>query len=258
MCYSTFILYGGFSVFVVGVYFSYHGYHRSMKKQPVAVFDIDGTVYRSSLTIDLVEKLIDTGVFPKDARKDYEREREKWIRREGDYEAYVNKIVTVFWKHIKGIPYGTVADAAGEVIEDRRDRTYRHTRDMVHALKKKGYFLLAVSHSPKLIVDGFAYELGFDKAYGTLMETGPTGCFTGAGADIHLIGNKARIVERAVEKENLTLERSVGVGDTDSDIPFLEMVATPIAFNPNRRLYDEAKRRKWRVVVERKDVIYTL
>jgi HAD superfamily hydrolase (TIGR01490 family) len=229
-----------------------------MEKQPVAVFDIDGTIYRSSLTIDLVEKLIDSDVFPREARKGYETEREKWLERKGDYEAYTNKIVTVFWNHIKGIPYGVVADAAGEVIEARRGRTYRYTRDLVHALKKKGYFLLAISHSPKLIVDGFAYELGFDKAYGTLMETGPSGRFTGEGSDIHLIGNKARILERAIEKENLTLSKSVGVGDTDSDIPFLEMVEQPIAFNPNKRLYDEARRRQWKTIVERKDVIYEL
>src|SRR5258708_31586089 len=37
--------------------------------------------------------------------------------------------------------------------------------------------------------------------------------------------------------------RSLGVGDTESDVPFLEMVASPICFNPNKRLYRHAKRR---------------
>ncbi len=52
-------------------------------------------------------------------------------------------------------------------------------------------------------------------------------------ADEHLISNKANIVRRAVAKEGLTLHNSVGVGDTEGDIPFLEMVEKPICFNPN-------------------------
>jgi phosphoserine phosphatase len=50
----------------------------------------------------------------------------------------------------------------------------------------------------------------------------------------------------------------VGVGDTESDISFLELVEKPICFNPNKRLYTYAKRNDWKVVVERKDVIYEL
>ena len=41
-------------------------------------------------------------------------------------------------------------------------------------------------------------------------------------------------------------------------MPFLEMVENPICFNPNEKLYTEAKRQGWKVVVERKDVIYEL
>jgi phosphoserine phosphatase len=57
-------------------------------------------------------------------------------------------------------------------------------------------------------------------------------------------------------KENLILRGSVGVGDTESDIAFLKFVSRPICFNPNKKLYDHARRAGWEVVVERKDVIY--
>jgi phosphoserine phosphatase len=50
----------------------------------------------------------------------------------------------------------------------------------------------------------------------------------------------------------------VGVGDTDGDIPLLRKVETPICFNPNQKLYEHAKKEGWPVVVERKDVVYTL
>ncbi|MEK7208426.1 MAG: hypothetical protein AAB699_02660 [Patescibacteria group bacterium] len=70
--------------------------------------------------------------------------------------------------------------------------------------------------------------------------------------------NKAATLRRAVLKEGLTLAGSIGVGDTESDIPFLELVEQPICFNPNAKLYAHAKRRKWEVVVERKDMVYQI
>lgn len=227
-------------------------------RRKVAAFDIDGTVFRSSLVLELVERLVERGLFPPSASAAYEDERLEWLDRKGDYPSYINKVVKVFAKHIKGLAFEDVANLAGEIIEERRDRVYRYTRNLIKELKGDGYFLLAVSHSPKFIVDGFGYEQGFDKTYGTFYMTGALDRFTGEIEDEELIKNKAAILHRAVRKENLTIEGSVGVGDTESDIPMLELVETAIAFNPNAALYKHAKRRGWKVVVERKDVIYEL
>jgi HAD superfamily hydrolase (TIGR01490 family) len=228
------------------------------KKRPVAVFDIDGTIFRSSLLIELVEELVKRGIFPEDARKTYEDAHQDWLNRKGEYGPFIKKVVLSFAKHAKGAPYGEVADVAGEIIEAKKGRVYRYTRDLVDELKAKGYFLLAVSHSPKFIVDGFAYELGFDKSYGTFYDTGASGRFTGEILEEHLIMNKSAVLARAVEKEELTLIGSVGVGDTESDVSMLTMVERPIAFNPNRLLYRHAKKHNWEIVVERKDVIYEM
>ncbi|MDO8562073.1 MAG: HAD-IB family hydrolase [bacterium] len=224
----------------------------------VAVFDVDGTIFRSSLLISLVDRLIQTGAFPKNAERVYERARTRWLDREGDYEEYIQAVIAAFQKHLKGIHYSVLADAAEEVVDVQERHVYRYTRDLLADLKKKGYFLLAVSHSPKTILDKFCPRLGFDKVYGSMYEIGPQELFTGEVIDAHLIYNKANIIKRAVLKENLTLEGSIGVGDTESDIPFLEMVSEPICFNPNQKLYRYAKRMGWKVVVERKDVVYEL
>ena len=227
-------------------------------KQKVAVFDVDGTIFRSSLLIQLVNRLIENDAFPIKARKVYAREYEKWLNREGGYQEYIHAVVQAFNKYLKGVHYGALADAAEEVVEGQWKRVYRYTRGLLQDLKDRDYYLLAVSHSPKTVLDKFCPRMGFDKAYGIVYEIGPQECFTGKAVDEHLILNKAKILQRDVEKENLTLMHSVGVGDTESDIPFLEMVARPICFNPNSNLYTYAKRMKWKVVVERKDVVYEL
>lgn len=229
-----------------------------MEKRRVAVFDVDGTIFRSSLLIQVVNRFIEKQVFPPETRDVYEREYERWLNREGDYEEYIDAVVRAFVGHLKGVHQSELVEAADGLVKEQWKRTYRYTRDLLKHLKEKDYFLLAVSHSPKMVLDKFCPKLGFDKVYGLMYELGPQDRFTGEVMDPHLIFNKAAIVRRAVEKEGLTLAHSIGVGDTESDIPFLELVARPICFNPNQKLYRTAKRLKWKVVVERKDVIYDL
>ncbi len=227
-----------------------------MKK--VAVFDVDGTIFRSSLLIQVVSKLIEKKAFPADAARIYEREYLRWLDREGDYQEYIDAVVRAFVGHLKGVHYSALADSAEEVVEAQWKRVYRYTRDLIKDLKARDYYLLAVSHSPKTVLDKFCPRLGFDKSYGMVYEIGPQELFTGNVVDEHLIFNKANILKRALEREGLTLEHSYGVGDTETDVPFLEMVAQPICFNPNAKLFRHAKRMKWKVVVERKDVVYEL
>jgi len=225
-----------------------------MKK--VAIFDIDGTIFRGSLLIELVEVLIERGIFKVEARKIYQAQKIRWLDRQGDYEAYINAVVSAFMKNLKGVSYADFKDASETVVARYQDRTYRYTKELVAELRQKGYYLLAISLSPKGIVDTFCKRLGFNKMYGMIYDLGPTDRFTGTVTDPHLIHNKGNILRRALLKENLTLKGSIGVGDTESDISFLELVEKAICFNPNEKLYKYARRNKWKVVVERKNVIY--
>jgi len=229
-----------------------------MKKRKVAIFDVDGTIFRSSLLIELVEELVAKKIFPKEAISVYSRAETRWLDRSGDYEDYIMAVVRAFMKYLKGVSYRDFDKISEEIIARHKDRTYRYTRNLIKELKKKKYFLLAISQSPKTILDKFCLRLGFDKVYGRIYELGPTDRFTGGVVDEHLIRNKAAILRRAIERSNLTLKGSVGVGDTEGDTSFLELVDCPICFNPNAKLYREAKRNKWQVVVERKDVVYEI
>lgn len=226
--------------------------------QPVAFFDIDGTVFRSSLLIELVEQLITDEVFSPEVRDEYSFEYRAWRDREGSYEDYVTAVVRAYIKHIKGVFYGDLADIGRQVVARQSKHVYRYTRDLIAELKKQNYFVVAISQSPKTILDEFCAQHGFDKVYGRIYETGPQDLFTGEVTDVHLIENKANIVSRVKDKEDVTMENSVGVGDTEGDITLLESVKRPICFNPNQSLYDHARRVGWEVIVERKDVIYEL
>jgi HAD superfamily hydrolase (TIGR01490 family) len=226
--------------------------------QKAAFFDIDGTVFRSSLLIELVETCIADGVFPLDTRKHYEHEYRAWQYREGTYESYVDAVVKTFLEYIQGVHYGVFAEIGRKVVAKEGKKTYRYTRDLIEDLKGKGYYIVAISQSPKTVLDEFCASYGFDKVYGRIYEIGPRDLFTGVVSDEDFIKNKALVVERVLERQNLDREGSIGVGDTEGDIPLLASVEMPICFNPNMKLYEYAKEKKWPVVIERKDVVYTL
>ena len=228
-------------------------------KQKVAVFDIDGTIFRSSLLFELVEGLIREKVFPKTARLLYQEQWKKWQDRASDsgYDDFIGGVIKAYHKYIKGVRRSEVWKVADGVIEVQKRHTYRWTRDLVEKLRKD-YFMLAISHSPFEMVTPFAQAMGFDKIYAMVYEVDKEVKFTGNILYEDIILNKDKTLRRAVEKENLSLKGSIGVGDTESDIPMLKLVSKPIAFNPSSKLHNYARKKDWEVVVERKDVVYKM
>jgi HAD superfamily hydrolase (TIGR01490 family) len=233
---------------------------RSRARWPrkLAVFDIDGTIFRSSLLIECVEALIAAGVFPERARAVYAAAHRRWLERQDSYEKYIDAVVAAFRRHIVGVAEADFLPVVRKMLSAQRGRVYRYTRDLVATLRRRGYFLLAVSQSPKHLVDGFARELGFHKIYGRVLELDGSRRFTGGALYKGVIDQKAKVVRRALEREGLTLAGSVCVGDTQADVGFLALVEHPICFNPNAALFRIARRRGWPVVVERKDVIHRI
>ena len=112
--------------------------------QKVAFFDIDGTVFRSSLLIELVDSLIKAGHFPVEAQEEFREAHEAWWNREGDYEAYIEAVVKTFREHLQGVHYGDMADVGRQVVAVQRRRVYRYTRDLIKDLKED---LTFASHS---------------------------------------------------------------------------------------------------------------
>ncbi len=224
----------------------------------VAIFDIDGTIFRSSLLIETTNALVAEGIFPERARRLYRASYENWLNRKGTYDAYIADVVRTFDKHIAGVPRVAFMRVVRRVMATQKHRVYRYTRDMVQSLGKRGYYLIAISHSPRDLVVEFTKHWGFHRVYGRIFELDERQRFTGNILHADVINDKAQIVRHALAHEGLTLKGSIGLGDSEGDIAMLTLVDKAICFNPNSTLHAHAKRAGWSIVVERKDVIYHL
>jgi len=228
------------------------------KKQKIAIFDIDGTIFRKNLQFELINELSWMDIFPRRVRNQIVTLYTNWLEHSGTYEQYRLGLVELYEKYIPGCKLADIERASNVVVSFHQDRTYVFAEQMIAKLRKENYHLIAVSGSPVEIVREYdKLHLKFDAVFGSVYALNEKGVYTGE-SQYEPVKNKGNLVKQYVYEHDLTLEDSYGMGDTESDASFLDIVANPIAFNPNENLKAIAQEKGWRIVVEKKDVVYDI
>lgn len=227
-----------------------------MKKQ-FAVFDIDGTISRTSLLQLMVKELVARGKLDIGPGKQIETLLHDYRQRIGDdnFGAYMTKAVDILFN---ALPDGLRVEEYNEIIDAvvkaSLANTYVYTRELLQTLKRNNFFLIAISGSEVKAVSTLARSLGFDAWVGQVSYVEEGGKLKGRVQTLKQ--TKSQILESLIQKFDLERRGSTAVGDTSSDISILEMVDSPIVFNPNQALFKSAREKGWMIVLERKDMVY--
>lgn len=227
-----------------------------MKKDKLAIFDIDGTLFRKNLHFELIDELSYRGIFEKKVRNELVQLYGDWLDHEGTYEAYRVKLVELYGKHIKDCNQKDIIEASKNVAHFNAKRVYVYSRDLIKKLKKD-HITMVISGSPIEIVAEYAHIFDFDAYFGSVYEIDKYEKYSGK-AIFEPTRDKGSVVKQYVAENNISLKDSIGIGDTESDAKFLELVDEPIAFNPNLNLKKIAEKNKWRTIIEKKDVVYEM
>lgn len=222
-----------------------------------AVFDIDGTLFRSGLYREVAYEMMKMGLLPNEVLEETTIKNREWRHRiHGNaFEEFDMLVVDRIHSNLPNIKIADYEKAAQVVIKKRAENIYVYTRNLLKELKEQGYFLIAISGSQTELVEPFAQKYGFDDWVGQRWERGEE-YFTGNITRTHT--DKDIILSGLIGHHNLTLKGSVAVGDSNGDTGMLKMVEHPIAFNPTHELYEHAVEHSWMIVIERKNMIYTL
>jgi HAD superfamily hydrolase (TIGR01490 family) len=222
-----------------------------------AVFDIDGTVIRWQLAHAVYHEMGKRGHLPKQAHEKIMTARKRWKNRthEESFREYEQAMIEVIESSLATLNVSALREASAAAFETYKDQTYLYTRELIRSLKEQGYILFAISGSPDIIVEQFVKQYGFDDFIATHFVE-ENGKFTG-----HLVlpvRDKASVLKQLATKHNVNFTGSIGIGDSEGDIVMLELVERPIAFNPSKKLFQHAQASGWKVVIERKNMIYEL
>jgi len=222
-----------------------------------AVFDIDGTLIRWQLYHAVTDALAKHEYLDPELYQQIRRARSAWKERTHNdaFKAYEQVLVKAFEQTIKHITVEQFETAVDAVIEEYKDQVYTYSRQLIKNLKDQDYMLFAVSGSQAELVSRIAAYYGFNDFSGTNYVQAE-GQFTG---EVQFYAHdKIQALQKLIDKHQVTLAGSIAIGDSSSDIPMLGMVEEPIAFNPERNLLDHAKDKGWKIVLERKNVVYEL
>lgn len=233
--------------------------HRSTTERPrkFAAFDIDGTLFRSGLYRELATEIMRQGVIDSTLVENAQHKLTQWKKRNGknSYDEYEMSLVAALDASLPSIPTQVYDDAAKKIVIEQLDNVYTYTRAELARLSDEGYFLIAISGSQEELVQPFAEKYDFDAWIGQKYVR-QHNQFT--GEIIKTYTGKDVLLQSIVDKHSLVYEDSYAYGDSAGDRGMLQLVDHPIAFNPTIELLELAKEQDWKIVLERKSVVYEL
>ena len=222
----------------------------------LAVFDIDGTLFRWQLYYEIVLQLVEQGAFDERDTQAIRSSFHAWQSRNQPFHDFEKISIAAFAALLPKLGLKQFELTVDKVLSESSHKVYSYTRALAAELKDQGYFLLAISGSMQEIAEPFSKLYGFDDCIGWLYER-KNGKFTGE-SERRTVGKKHLYIQDYVENHGFSLKGSVMIGDSAGDTTMLELADRPIAFNPNDELLDIALERGWEIVIERKNIAYNL
>lgn len=220
-----------------------------MPKNRVAFFDIDGTIRNKSLTESLFEILVrDYKYRGKDFNKYFELQSEisslrKAYKSSEDraddlFGEYCQKVVKFAMFALENYTLEEVREIGRRVAVEYRDhQDYVFSKELIKFLRQEGFELVAISGSPKFLVDAFVKEYGFSKGIGQdYIKDESAGIFK--ETEIRTFQNKHIFVEELLKQRTSgEFHRSdffiIAVGDTECDFSMMDYADKTFVINPS-------------------------
>lgn len=232
-------------------------------KKTAAFFDIDGTLYRDSLMVEHFKKLIKYDII--DQKAWYEHARDTfmdWDKRQGNYDDYLDDVCELYVSSLIGLDKTCIDFTSDQVIKLKSDRVYKYTRSRIKWHLDNNHIVIFISGSPNFLVEKMASKYNVTDFIGSdyVFENE---IFNGTVIPMWDSSSKNTAIDDFVKKYNVDLSTSFAYGDTNGDINMLRRVGNPIAINPTKELInhianDEKISKCTKIIVERKDIVYSL
>lgn len=226
---------------------------KPVKGEAAVFFDIDGTISRNDSLELLISEVVRRDLLPHDKEETFKKMHQLWKSREVSFEDYLKNAIELI-SCLKFLSYDTLKKIAQDVIQDHGSYYYLFPWMLLLKLKTLGYKLIAISGAPEFMAKIYLEKIGlFPWEINGSKYIFKDNVFTG-DLDISILKNKGDFIEKKY-KNLFNLKQCIVLGDTISDVSMFRKIGKVIAINPTHALAVEAKRNKWPVVVERKDLI---
>lgn len=239
----------------------------SIKKWDKMVFcDIDWTIYRNSLFLDILTYLI----------KEYENQniknnekinklilkyfenKNKWKTRKINYEEFLEISINLFLEFLNIINFDKLKNIIEKISKNIKPLFFKFTNEKLLEYKKQWYKIIFISWSLDLIVKNFVDKFNFDIWIWSYLEEWEDNNKSIKYTHIMATNeNKIKAIKYIIkEKEPSDI---ISFGDTNWDYEMLTIANKWYAINPTNELYEKIREKNnIDVILERKDLILNL
>ena len=226
-----------------------------MLKHKIAFFDIDGTIQNKSLTESLFEILVQDYPYLGANEEKYLQLQEEAYKLRKAYESsgneaddlfgnYCQKIIEFSMFALEKYSLEEVREIGRRIATEYRDhQDYVFSKELIEFLRQEGFELVAISGSPKFLVDAFVKEYGFSKGIGQdYVKDGKTGIFK--ETSIKTFQDKHIFIEEILrDRSSGDFNRDnfyiVAVGDTECDFSMMDYANKAFVINPSLSFFSK-------------------
>ena len=209
------------------------------------VSDFDGTLSKRYMSMDFMEYLNAIGLYSPES---YEKQNVLLELKKEDkitYEEWCSNWGEEWGRGLMGQSVEKIHDEAINFFHDFKHNIHDISYDFVHRFKEKEYVTMLLSVGAYEVVSLAGIHLDFDKFYGTQAKS-ENGIYTGElETRIHEPLGKEMIV-RNIIGSNYDTKKSVGVGDSFSDLGFMKILGNQVALNADEKLSYYANKHGWK------------
>ncbi|HSP08039.1 MAG TPA: HAD-IB family hydrolase [Candidatus Dormibacteraeota bacterium] len=219
---------------------------RKGRSDVLAVFDVDGTLVETNVVEYFLwmrlraQPLADWPSFMAQML----RETPRWLYLERRSRAEFQRS---FYREYNGLEYEVMKQLGREVLDAvTLRRIYPEGMRRIREHKRAGHRVLLLTGALDVVVEPLAelLDVEVDCAHLLVKEGRLTGDLQAPPPAGEARGT---LLEEYAAKNGIVLSESFAYADSLSDLPMMELVATPVAVNPDARLSQVAGQRGWRV-----------
>ena len=214
-----------------------------------AAFDIDHTITKDfAFGVEFVHMLSAT-LFPSEHQIIDKAYREWTMANHEDRPVIFDKYLRPYFRQkMPGLTREQLEDIGRRVAVKALNYLNTWTTDRIALRKSEGYFLIALTFSPKIAVQSFAEHFGFDELWAPGMIFDDHGIMISSEHYDAQLWDKGNRLSELIKSYDLNINDSDAYGDSKHDIPMLEIAQNSFAVNPEPLLYEAAIQNGWEII----------
>jgi HAD superfamily hydrolase (TIGR01490 family) len=208
--------------------------------KPIALFDIDNTIYDGFSYFELLEKQVGEGIIRQKVLDDAKISMQKYKSKLQDYETTIVELLDIYATGLKGAQYDVVLQSTKEFYQNS-DKFFAYV-EPVMSLLRRTHDLILVTGEPQFVAEAVGELYGIKSYYSTHYES--DGKFTGAVTNyLASRHEKHDAIKHLMEGHGA--KNSFAFGDSEGDIEMLQAVDYSVCLNPTEGLRSIAAKKGW-------------